>query len=104
MNRHLARHGVEIRGGTIVDATVIHAPSSTKNEAKSRDPEMGSTKKGNGWHFGAKVHVGVDSETKVIHSVSVRPANVHDSQALPQLLHGEERGSMVTRPMWDKRR
>jgi len=91
MNRHLARHGVEVQGGTIVDATVIHAPTSTKNEAKSRDPEMGSTKKGEQWYFGAKVHVGVDSETKVIHSVSVTPANVHDSQALPELLHGEER-------------
>jgi len=90
VNRHLAEHGIKVREGTIVDATVIHAPTSTKNEAKSRDPEMGSTKKGNQWHFGAKVHVGVDAETKVIHSVAVTPANVHDSQALPGLLHGKE--------------
>ncbi|GAB6188103.1 IS5 family transposase [Thermopirellula anaerolimosa] len=90
MNRHLAEHGIKVREGTIVDATVIHAPTSTKNEAKGRDPEMGSTKKGNQWHFGAKVHVGVDAETKVIHSVAVTPANVHDSQALPGLLHGKE--------------
>lgn len=90
VNRHLAAHGIKVREGTIMDATVIHAPTSTKNEAKSRDPEMGSTKKGNQWHFGAKVHVGVDSETKLIHSLSMTPANVHDSQQTKELLHGEE--------------
>lgn len=91
VNRHLEGHGVRIGRGTIVDATVIHAPTSTKNESKSRDPEMGSTKKGNQWHFGAKVHVGVDSQTKVIHSVAVTAANVHDSQQTKELLHGKER-------------
>lgn len=90
VNRHLAAHGVRIEQGTIVDATVIQAPSSTKNQKQSRDPEMGSTKKGNQWHFGAKLHVGVDSRNKVIHSVEMTGANVHDSQALPQLLHGKE--------------
>lgn len=90
VNRHLAKYGIGVHQGTIVDATVIEAPTSTKNQSKSRDPEMGSTKKGNQWYFGAKVHVGVDSETKVIHSVQVTSANVHDSQALPQLLHGQE--------------
>lgn len=91
VNRHLDAHGIRIGGGTIVDATVIHAPTSTKNESKSRDPEMGSTKKGNQWHFGAKVHVGVDSQTKVIHSVAVTAADVHDSQQTKALLHGQER-------------
>jgi len=90
VNRHLAAHGIKVREGTIMDATVIHAPTSTKNAAKSRDPEMGSTKKGSQWHFGAKVHVGVDSETKVIHSLSMTPANVHDSQQTKELLHGKE--------------
>ncbi|MBC7353242.1 MAG: IS5 family transposase [Thermogutta sp.] len=97
VNRHLAKYGVGVHRGTIVDATVIEAPTSTKNQSKSRDPEMGSTKKGNQWHFGAKVHVGVDSRTKVIHSLVVTPANVHDSQVLPELLHGGE-----TRVLGDK--
>lgn len=91
VNRYLAQQGIKVREGTIVDATVIHAPTSTKNEEQSRDPEMGSTKKGNQWQFGAKLHVGVDSQTKVIHSVCVTAANVHDSQQTQELLHGKER-------------
>ena len=91
VNRHLASHGIKVHQGTIVDATLIAAPTSKKNRSKSRDPEMGSTRKGNQWHFGAKVHVGVDSRTKVIHSLSVTGANVHDSRPLPELLHGQER-------------
>jgi len=91
VNEHLERAGITIKKGTIVDATVISAPTSTKNERQSRDPEMGSTKKGDQWYFGAKLHVGVDSRTKVIHSVSLTPANVHDSQMLSELLHGGER-------------
>ncbi len=91
VNRHLAAHGIRVRRGTIVDATVIHAPTSTKNEEQTRDPEMGSTKKGENWEFGAKLHVGVDSQTKLIHSVAMTPANVHDSQVVGELLHGEER-------------
>jgi IS5 family transposase len=90
VNRYLAERGMEIRGGTIVDATIIAAPSSTKNKAKARDPEMHSTKKGNAWHFGMKAHVGIDSATKLIHSMVATAANVHDSKVLPQLLHGEE--------------
>jgi IS5 family transposase len=73
-----------------VDATLISAPSSTKNRQKKRDPEMHQTKKGNQWYFGMKAHVGVDSQTKLVHSVAATAANVHDSQALPKLLHGEE--------------
>lgn len=91
VNDHLAKAGIRIHKGTIVDATIIHAPSSAKNSSQSRDPEMGSTKKGSQWHFGAKLHVGVDSQTKVIHSVEMTPANVHDGQVVEKLLHGEER-------------
>jgi len=82
--------GLKLSGGTIVDATIIAAPSSTKNTGKARDPEMHQTKKGNQWHFGMKVHIGVDSKSGLTHSASVTPANVHDSQELPNLLHGNE--------------
>jgi IS5 family transposase len=87
---YLATQGVTISRGTIVDATIIAAPSSTKNRTKERDPEMHQTKKGNQWYFGMKAHIGVDSRTTVIHSVAATAANVHDSQALPKLLHGHE--------------
>jgi IS5 family transposase len=90
VNTHLHEHGVKIAGGTIVDATIIHAPSSTKNADKSRDPEMHQTKKGNQWYFGMKAHIGVDSTTKIVHTVIVTPANVHDSKMLADLLHGNE--------------
>lgn len=86
----LQANGMKLSGGTIVDATLIAAPPSTKNQDKSRDPEMHQTKKGNEWHFGMKVHIGVDSQTGLVHSASVTAANVHDSQQLPNLLHGEE--------------
>jgi len=91
VNLHLQSRGIKIATGTIVDATIIHAPSSTKNADQQRDPEMHQTKKGNQWYFGMKAHVGVDSRTKIIHSVVVTAANVADSQVLPELLHGEER-------------
>ena len=91
VNLHLQKKGVRITTGTIVDATLIEAPSSTKNRDQQRDPEMHQTKKGNEWHFGMKAHVGVDSKTKMIHSVAATAANVHDSTVLPELLHGEER-------------
>ena len=86
----LLASGMKLSGGTIVDATIIAAPSSTKNEDKARDPEMRQTKKGNQWHFGMKVHIGVDSKTGLAHSATVTSANVHDSQELPNLLHGKE--------------
>ena len=86
----LLANGLKLSGGTIVDATIIAAPSSTKNADKARDPEMQQTKKGNQWHFGMKVHIGVDSRSGLAHSASVTPANVHDSQELPNLLHGNE--------------
>jgi len=86
----LLQSGLKLSGGTIVDATIIAAPSSTKNEDKARDPEMHQTKKENQWYFGMKVHIGVDSASGLVHSASVTAANVHDSQQLPNLLHGQE--------------
>jgi len=86
----LQANGLKLSGGTIVDATIIAAPSSTKNKDKARDPEMHQTKKGNQWYFGMKVHIGVDSKSGLVHSASVTPANVHDSKQLDQLLTGEE--------------
>jgi len=87
---YLTKQGLQVSRGTIVDATIISAPSSTKNRTKARDPEMHQTKKGNQWYFGMKAHIGVDSQTKLIHSVVATAANVHDSQVLPELLHGQE--------------
>lgn len=91
VGRHLHAQGLRVASGTMVDATIVNAPSSTKNQEKARDPEMHQTRKGNQWFFGMKMHIGADSQTKMIHSVVVTPANVHDKHALPQLLHGEER-------------
>ncbi len=90
VNVYLAENGLAVSRGTIVDATLIDAPSSTKNKAKARDPEMHQTRKGNQWYFGMKVHIGVDSRTKLIHAAAVTAANVHDSQILEDLVHGEE--------------
>src|SRR5450432_125032 len=91
VNLYLQSRGVRITTGTIVDATIIHAPSSTKNREQQRDPAMHQTKKGNQWYFGMKAHVGVDSKTKLIHTVVATAANVADATVLPELLHGEER-------------
>jgi transposase, IS5 family len=90
IGKYLQDQGMKISTGTIVDATIINAPSSTKNQKKERDPEMRQTKKGNQWYFGMKAHIGVDSRSKIIHAVVATAANVHDSQVLPDLLHGEE--------------
>lgn len=90
VNVYLAENGMKLNRGTIVDATIINAPSSTKNKEKQRDPDMHQVRKGNQWYFGMKAHIGVDSKTKLIHSVAVTPANVHDSQVLEDLLHGNE--------------
>jgi IS5 family transposase len=91
VQRLLRARGLAVSTGTIVDATIIAAPSSTKNATGTRDPEMHQTKKGQQWYFGMKGHFGVDSASKLIHSVEVTPANTHDSQVLPWLLHGQER-------------
>ena len=90
VNRYLETKGIRISTGTIVDATIIHAPSSTKNSSGQRDPEMHQTKKGNQWHFGMKAHIGVDSKQTVVHTVIASAASVADSQMLPDLLHGDE--------------
>jgi IS5 family transposase len=90
VNLHLQAKGIRITSGTIVDATIIHAPSSTKNRDQGRDPEMHQTRKGKQWYFGMKAHVGVDSKTKIIHTAVATAANVSDVAILPDLLHGEE--------------
>jgi IS5 family transposase len=91
VNHYLASRGLRIATGTIVDATIIAAPSSTKNSKKERDPEMHQTRKGNQWFFGAKAHIGVDSKTGVVHSVCTSAASVSDVHMLPDLLHGAEK-------------
>ena len=90
VNVYLAENGLKVNRGTIVDATIIDAPTSTKNKDKARDPDMHQTRKGNQWYFGMKTHIGVDNQTKLIHSVAVTAANVHDSPLLGDLLHGDE--------------
>jgi transposase, IS5 family len=87
---HLSSRGMTMRQGTIVDATLIAAPSSTKNKAGERDPEMHQTKKGNQWYYGMKVHIGVDKDSGLIHSVETTAANVHDLTPAAELLHGDE--------------
>lgn len=87
----LQSRGLKLGTGTIVDATIIGAPSSTKNADKARDPEMHQTRKGQQWYFGMKMHVGVDSRTGLVHRAVVTAANVHDKHPLPNLLHGRER-------------
>jgi len=91
VNHHLASKGIRITTGTIVDATIIHAPSSTKNATGERDPEMHQTRKGKQWYFGLKAHIGVDSKEGIVHSVCTSAASVADKHMLPDLLHGEER-------------
>src|ERR1017187_4697583 len=90
VNEHLQGQGMRISTGTTVDATIISAPSSTKNARGERDPERHQTRKGKPWYFGRKAHSGVDSQKKLMHSVMATAAHVADSRVLPQLLHGEE--------------
>lgn len=88
--RYLMEKGLLLREGTIVDATIVTAPSSTKNRDKTRDKEMKQTKKGNRWYFGMKAHVGTDTGRGLAHSVVVTDAAVHDLRVMDELLHGEE--------------
>ncbi|MDX6081517.1 IS5 family transposase [Xanthomonas campestris pv. campestris] len=90
VNAHLARKGQSLRSGTIVDATLIAAPSSTKNTDHARDPEMRQTKKGNQWYFGMKAHIGVDEFSGLVHHVHCTAANVADVTVTHALLHGKE--------------
>lgn len=92
INGYLGDRGLSLRQGTIVDATLIHAPSSTKNKDGKRDPEMHQTKKGNQYYFGMKAHIGADSESGLVHSVVGTAANVADVTQVDKLLHGEEPG------------
>jgi IS5 family transposase len=89
-NQYLQENGMKVGNGTIVDATIISAPSSTKNKDGKRDSEMRSTRKNGQWYFGMKAHVGVDSKSKLIHTILASAANEHDANALPYLLHGKE--------------
>ena len=91
VNLYLDRQGIRIGAGTIVDATIIHAPSSTKNSSGERDPEMHQTRKGRQWYFGAKAHIGVDAREGHVHSVCTSAASVLDVHMLADLLHGEEK-------------
>jgi len=90
INAHLATKGLFLRRGTVVDASIIAAPPSTKNEKGERDPEMHQTKKGNEWHFGLKAHIGVDAESGLVHTVVGTAANVADVTQAQALLHGDE--------------
>lgn len=90
INAHLAEKGLFLRQGTVVDATIIAAPPSTKNRSGERDPEMHQAKKGNQWHFGMKAHIGVDAETGLVHTVVGTAANVNDVTQAQALLHGDE--------------
>ena len=90
VNAHLARKGLLLKRGSIVDATIIAAPSSTKNSTGERDPEMHQTKKGNQWHFGMKAHIGVDADSGLVHTVTTTAANEADVEQVNDLLHGKE--------------
>ena len=90
INRYLSERGLLLRQGTLVDATIIHAPSSTKNKRGKRDPEMSQTKKGNQWYFGMKAHIGVDGNSGLVHTVVGTTAKEADITQLEKLLHGDE--------------
>ena len=91
VNAHLNRKGLLLKRGTMVDATIIEAPTSTKNASGERDPEMHQTKKGNDWHFGMKAHIGADVDSGLVHTVVTTPANESDVAQVDQLLHGKEK-------------
>jgi len=97
----LEEKGLLLKQGTIVDATIISAPSSTKNKTQTRDPEMKQTRKGNTWHFGMKIHVGTDKRGTV-HTLTATDAAVADCQQLPQLLHGDEKELFGDRAYWNE--
>jgi IS5 family transposase len=90
INADLTARGLMMRAGTLVDATLIAAPPSTKNKEKQRDPEMHQTRKGNQWYFGMKAHIGADRDSKLVHTVVVTAANVSDITKTAELLHGQE--------------
>ena len=97
MAEYLEARGALLRGGTIVDATLIAASPSTKNEAGKRDPQMPSSKKGNQWYFGMKAHVGVDAISGLVHTAGVTSGNVHDAKLMDRLIRDGDTQSMATR-------
>ncbi|MGQ0641945.1 MAG: IS5 family transposase, partial [Gemmatimonadaceae bacterium] len=97
----LEARGILLKTGTIVDATILTAPSSTKNASKKRDPEMAATRKGSTYYFGMKVHVGTD-QRGLVHSLTTTPAAAADVQQLPELVHGEERALYGDRAYWSE--
>ncbi len=103
VNEHLKASGMKLSTGTVGDAMIISAPSSTKKGFGKRDPEMHQTMKGNTRYFGMKAHVGVDSQTKLIHSVEASAANVHDARALPSLLNAKERRVYGDQAYWGQK-
>jgi IS5 family transposase len=90
VREQLEQRGLLVKSGTIVDATILAAASSTKNQQGKRDPEMSSTRKGAAWHFGMKAHIGVDAKSGLVHRVCTTTASVHDATVMAELLHGEE--------------
>ncbi len=90
IKEHLSEAELMLKEETIVDANIMEAPSSTKNRKRERDPEMKQTRKGNQWHFGMKLHVGVDDKSGLVHSLATASANMHDLTASEELLQGEE--------------
>ena len=102
VHRHLEAKGLKVSTGTIVDATIINAPSSTKNADKARDPDMHQTKKGNQWYFGMKAHIGVDSRTKLIHTVVATAANVADCEFCPTCCMAKNVASGAIKPTGDR--
>ena len=99
VNHHLNANGFKVGTGTIMDATLIAAPSSTRNEKGERDPEMHQTKKGNQWYLGTKGNIGVDYKEWIIHSLEVTSANVHDSRVIADLFHARRRRFRATAPV-----
>lgn len=91
INAHLTERGILLKGGSMVDATLIHAPSSTKNRENKRDPQMHQTKKGNQWYFGAKLHIGADVDSGVVHTVGMTAANVADITVVGDLIREDDR-------------
>jgi len=100
VNKHLKKNGLMLRKGSIVEASIISVPSSTKNESGQRDPKMHQTKKGNQWCFGMKMNIGVDDTLGLIHSVDTTAANIHDIVPADKLLHGEERECSAMPVTW----
>lgn len=88
---YLGEQGLLLSGGSIVDAAIIHAPPSTKNQRRERDPEMGSTKKGNTWHFGMKAHISADANSGLVHTVGVTTARDHDNSVISELIREDDR-------------